>query len=58
MEIGIIEGALALLLKHYKAYRPLAKKLTIFSFDLHSLKSKCFGTFCEDFKSVSSLAFF
>ena len=58
MEIGIIEGAIALKLKHYKAHWPLTKNRPfIFSWNLHSLKSERFGTFCEGFKSESSLFF-
>ena len=59
MEIGIIEGAVTLILKHYKAHFDLQQKIAHLFFReiLHSSKSKCFDTFCKGFKSGSSLGF-
>ena len=53
MEMGVIEGAK----KHYKAHFDLKNQPFIFLWNMHSLKSECFGTFCEGFKSGSSLVF-
>ena len=57
MVIGIIEGAIALILTHfYKDILTSSKTSTIcFFMKFAQLKSECFGTFSEGFKSGSSL---
>ena len=47
MEIGIIEDAIALILKLMKHILTFNKKSTIYSWNLYSLKSECFGTFSD-----------
>ena len=58
MEIGNIEGMIALILEHYIAHFDLQQKIDhLFFMKLHSLKSECFGSFSEGFKSGSSQVF-
>ena len=59
MDIGFIEGAIPLVLKHCKAHFDLKKidHSFLLKWNLNSLKRECFGIFCEDFKSGSSLVF-